>query len=97
MKTGASIPKTDLTNLKEPGGVCRGVAYQSVPNAPPATQACAQRIIWGTADRRLMAVDALTGHVCQDFGTNGPTTICETKLQTRRFEGFAGFRLRKEA
>lgn len=49
---------------------CRGVSYYAVPNAP-AGQACATRIIEGTLDARLIAVDAKTGQPCQDFGTNG--------------------------
>ncbi|HWW66321.1 MAG TPA: membrane-bound PQQ-dependent dehydrogenase, glucose/quinate/shikimate family [Sphingomonadaceae bacterium] len=49
---------------------CRGVAYYAVPNAP-ADQACATRIIFGTLDARLFALDARTGRPCQDFGSNG--------------------------
>jgi quinoprotein glucose dehydrogenase len=49
---------------------CRGVDYYSVPNAP-ANQICANRIIEGTLDARLIAVDAATGKPCPDFGTNG--------------------------
>jgi quinoprotein glucose dehydrogenase len=48
---------------------CRGVAYFS--NADAGTQACAQRIIEGTLDARLIAVDARTGVPCADFGDNG--------------------------
>ncbi len=49
---------------------CRGVAYYAVPNAA-ADSACAARIIWGTLDARLFAVDAKTGMPCADFGSNG--------------------------
>ncbi|WP_051768265.1 membrane-bound PQQ-dependent dehydrogenase, glucose/quinate/shikimate family [Sphingobium sp. DC-2] len=49
---------------------CRGVSYYAVPDAAPAT-ACARRIIWGTLDARLFAIDASTGKPCQDFGSNG--------------------------
>ncbi|PAL19599.1 membrane-bound PQQ-dependent dehydrogenase, glucose/quinate/shikimate family [Sphingopyxis sp. GW247-27LB] len=49
---------------------CRGVAYYAVPNAP-AAQACAARIIFGTLDARLFAIDAATGRPCADFGSNG--------------------------
>jgi len=49
---------------------CRGVVYYQVPNAP-ADQACATRIIEGTLDARLIAVDARNGKPCADFGTNG--------------------------
>ncbi len=49
---------------------CRGVAYYQVPGAS-AGQACATRIIEGTLDGRLIAVDARNGQLCQDFGTGG--------------------------
>ena len=53
---------------------CRGVAYYAVPNANPSS-ACASRIISGTLDARLIAVDAHTGAPCADFGTNGAVDI----------------------
>src|SRR3546814_518654 len=55
---------------------CRSVAYYAVPGAA-ATQSCARRIIFGTLDARLFALDSRTGRPCQDFGTNGQvdTTI----------------------
>jgi quinoprotein glucose dehydrogenase len=46
---------------------CRGVSYF----ASTGTQACANRIIEGTLDARLIAVDAATGVPCADFGDNG--------------------------
>ncbi|MBI1196574.1 MAG: membrane-bound PQQ-dependent dehydrogenase, glucose/quinate/shikimate family [Phenylobacterium sp.] len=49
---------------------CRGVAYYAVP-AAAAGQACATRIIWGTLDGRVIAVDAETGAPCADFGQGG--------------------------
>ena len=50
--------------------VCRGVAYYSVPDAT-AGQPCATRIIAGTLDARLIAVDARSGLPCQEFGDGG--------------------------
>ncbi|WJM26045.1 membrane-bound PQQ-dependent dehydrogenase, glucose/quinate/shikimate family [Novosphingobium resinovorum] len=49
---------------------CRGVSYFVVPGVP-ADQPCAQRIIYGTLDARLFAIDAHTGARCAAFGTNG--------------------------
>ena len=49
---------------------CRGVSYYVVPGAA-ADQACARRIIFGTLDARLFALDATTGQPCGDFGSNG--------------------------
>ena len=53
---------------------CRGVAYYSNPSAT-AGQACAERIIEGTLDMRLIAVDARSGQPCQDFGKNGSADL----------------------
>ena len=48
---------------------CRGVAYYRC-RARPRTL-CASRIIEGTLDSRLIAVDALTGKPCTDFNGTG--------------------------
>jgi quinoprotein glucose dehydrogenase len=56
------------------GATCRGVAYYSVPNAVPG-QACANRIVEGTMDARLLEVDAATGEPCADFGRNGQVNL----------------------
>src|SRR5262249_55863923 len=53
---------------------CRGVAFYSNPNAT-AGQVCAERIIEGTLDMRLIAVDAKSGQPCQDFGKNGSADL----------------------
>jgi quinoprotein glucose dehydrogenase len=53
---------------------CRGVAYFAVPDAP-ANEPCAHRIIEGTLDARLIAVDARTGRLCPGFGANGQVDI----------------------
>jgi quinoprotein glucose dehydrogenase len=49
---------------------CRGVAYYHVPGAA-ANSLCAGRIIEGTLDSRLIAVDALTGRPCTEFNGTG--------------------------
>ena len=58
------------------GATCRGVAYYEVPDAA-AGELCATRIIWPTLDARLIAVDAVTGQLCADFGTNGQVNLEE--------------------
>ncbi|MDY0934851.1 membrane-bound PQQ-dependent dehydrogenase, glucose/quinate/shikimate family [Pseudomonas viridiflava] len=51
---------------------CRGVSYYAAPTAQAAPAAqCAKRIIMATADARLVALDADTGKLCSDFGSNG--------------------------
>jgi quinoprotein glucose dehydrogenase len=58
------------------GATCRGVAYYKNPNASPDA-ICASRIIEGTLDSRLLAVDAQTGQLCTDFGRNGAVDLTE--------------------
>lgn len=53
---------------------CRGVSYYQAPGVP-AVAPCAARIIWGTLDARLFAIDARNGRRCSDFGTNGEADI----------------------
>lgn len=53
---------------------CRGVSYYAVPGADPAAQ-CSTRIIEGTLDGRIIAVDAKTGVPCPGFGQNGQVDI----------------------
>jgi quinoprotein glucose dehydrogenase len=53
---------------------CRGVSYYVVPGADPASP-CAQRIIEGTLDARLIAVDAHSGAPCAGFGQRGQVDI----------------------
>lgn len=50
------------------GGTCRGVTYYK---APGLTGACAERILYGTAAAKLIALDARTGELCADFGQGG--------------------------
>ncbi|MCS3758686.1 membrane-bound PQQ-dependent dehydrogenase, glucose/quinate/shikimate family [Bradyrhizobium centrosematis] len=49
---------------------CRGLAYYELPNADQGAT-CAQRIIEGTLDARLIAIDAKTGKRCETFGYDG--------------------------
>src|SRR3546814_1509784 len=76
-RTDTLFPYTTLFRSAIPyTAACRSVAYYAVPGAA-ATQSCARRIIFGTLDARLFALDSRTGRPCQDFGTNGQvdTTI----------------------
>ncbi|WP_176593872.1 membrane-bound PQQ-dependent dehydrogenase, glucose/quinate/shikimate family [Sphingobium sp. EM0848] len=52
---------------------CRGVAYHQA--ADPAIKACRSRILVGTIDGRMIALDAQTGQRCQDFGRNGEISL----------------------
>ncbi|MEO8224063.1 MAG: pyrroloquinoline quinone-dependent dehydrogenase [Gammaproteobacteria bacterium] len=53
---------------------CLGVTYWH-DVAAPTGKLCAHRILAGTNDRRLLAVDAATGKACADFGTNGQVDV----------------------
>jgi len=48
---------------------CRGVSYHEAP--ADYTGECSKRIITGTIDASLIAVDAMTGEPCANFGKNG--------------------------
>ncbi len=51
---------------------CRGVSHF---DAGPAVSQCRSRIIMGTMDARLIALDALTGEPCKDFGAAGTVAL----------------------
>lgn len=56
------------------GRTCRGVAHYKVPGA---TGACAERILTATNTAKLIALDATTGKLCQDFGNQGRVNLLE--------------------
>ena len=57
-------------------GASRGVSVWE--DATPGRQgACARRIFTGTLDARLLAIDAMTGKPCADFGTNGAVDLTQ--------------------
>jgi len=51
----------------------RGVSYWRAQTLNGA--ACEQRIVFGTFDARLIALDALTGKPCTDFGNKGSINL----------------------
>ena len=53
---------------------CRGVARYE---APQATGHCAKRIITATLDARMIALDALDGKPCEDFGQEGQIDLTQ--------------------
>lgn len=54
---------------------CRGVSYYEAPDEYDGE--CQQRILTATVDARLMAVDALTGERCVQFGELGEVNLTE--------------------
>lgn len=63
-------PKVDLSGNYANQLTCRGVSYWRDDKAD-AVDHCAARIFNNTNDARLIAVDALTGKLCGEFGNNG--------------------------
>ena len=61
------IDQTGVVNL-----ACRGVSYADTGQGQGP---CAKRIIQGTLDARLIALDALTGQPCAGFGRNGEVQL----------------------
>ena len=53
---------------------CRGLTYYE-SKVIPTGQACHSRIIVGTLDMRLLAVDTETGKACEGFGEHGQTNL----------------------
>lgn len=61
-------PHIDTDLERNEGFVSRGVAYW---RDEAATGACAARVLFGTVDARLFALDATSGRPCDDFGSDG--------------------------
>ncbi|MGH0031048.1 MAG: pyrroloquinoline quinone-dependent dehydrogenase [Myxococcota bacterium] len=65
---------------RETGGpyplTCRGVAYWE-EDEPRAGAACQRRILYGTKDAELIALDADSGLPCADFGDGGRVALRE--------------------
>ncbi len=53
---------------------CRGVALHEDPHAAPGAS-CRVRVLLGTMDLRLIALDAATGERCAGFGANGEVDL----------------------
>jgi quinoprotein glucose dehydrogenase/quinate dehydrogenase (quinone) len=63
-------PEVDETGLGML--VCRGVAFHET--RPPVAD-CPRRILLGTVDGRLLALDATTGKPCPGFGQDGAVSL----------------------
>jgi len=62
-------------------GKCRGVSYWqssdnlSGENRTGENRVCSERILTATHDRRLLAIDAHSGELCENFGDAGVVTL----------------------
>lgn len=74
--TGKEIWRTDPKIKPSLGnrGVCRGVSFFRTPDG---TSECPARLLYGTADNRLIALDAKTGRPCSGFGKGGAVDLRE--------------------
>lgn len=66
-------PQAKLPAKHEYAKTCRGVGYHQAPAS--YTGECPKRIVVGTVDARLIAVDATTGKRCSEFGINGSVDL----------------------
>jgi quinoprotein glucose dehydrogenase len=66
-------PRIDRTR-RYSEATSRGVSSWIDPTAEPTTP-CAHRIIVGTLDARLIALDGRTGRLCRDFGAGGKVDL----------------------
>lgn len=80
-------PKTKAVGMKK----CRGISAW-VDDLAPADASCKTRIFLGTADYRLIAIDATNGKPCSQFGVNGEVQMNSTKPEIFPGEVSAGSR-----
>jgi quinoprotein glucose dehydrogenase/quinate dehydrogenase (quinone) len=64
----------DVNTHGVPHLACRGVAYVAGTGSGAA---CDERLLMGTVDDRLVAIDRATGQPCADFGANGMVDLAE--------------------
>jgi quinoprotein glucose dehydrogenase len=77
--TGRQIWRFDPKSPVEyspPNSACRGVSYYHDPQAVSGAK-CENRIIWGTWDGKIFAVDAADGTLCEGFGTGGHVDLTQ--------------------
>lgn len=54
---------------------CRAVTFWQHPDPVKRQQFCQQRLLVATHDRRLIAVDSITGKLCTEFGEQGEVAL----------------------
>lgn len=66
-------PKTVAPAKHQYARTCRGISYHEAPTDYAGQ--CPKRIVTGTIDARLIAVDATSGELCTDFGIGGEVDL----------------------
>ncbi|MCG8669754.1 MAG: PQQ-binding-like beta-propeller repeat protein, partial [Pseudomonadales bacterium] len=69
-------PEVDDWRMHANMMICRGVTYWRDPRRT-ATGPCSARILMGTLDSRLIAIDLETGKRCEKFGNNGEIDLTD--------------------
>ncbi len=75
--TGAERWRYDPENETPPYGIlgnCRGVTYYHLPGRTKGEH-CAERIYTATTDARMIALDAISGQPCEEFGPGGQISL----------------------
>lgn len=69
-------PKIDMAlQDRNEGYVSRGVAYWRAQDRGQREALCGKRVLYGTIDARLLAIDANSGEPCEDFGDGGTVRL----------------------
>src|SRR5882724_10098930 len=88
-QTGAKLwefdAQVDLTKNRSEV-TSRGVSAWVEPKAK-AGQACRLRIVFGTLDGRLIALDGDTGKLCGDFGSTGQVDLTQDVALAKEWSG----------
>ncbi|WP_313958583.1 membrane-bound PQQ-dependent dehydrogenase, glucose/quinate/shikimate family [Novosphingobium sp. 9] len=69
---------------------CRGLAYHAAPanavdtQGKPVPAQCRQSVFLPTNDGRMIALDALTGRPCEDFGAHGTLNLNQSMNVTEK-------------
>jgi quinoprotein glucose dehydrogenase len=71
-------PDQKQTKLPDPHSrVCRGIAYWEAESEAERAGPCGRRILTATIDAELIAIDAVRGRACADFGQGGRVDLRE--------------------
>lgn len=70
-------PRIDTRVRYANGFNCRGVASWRAATVQAQAKPCGERVLTATNDRRLIALDARDGQLCQAFGRNGEVRVIE--------------------
>ncbi|MEE2782180.1 MAG: PQQ-binding-like beta-propeller repeat protein [Pseudomonadota bacterium] len=85
--TGEQRWRFDPENETMPWGIfgnCRGVTYYHIPDRSKGEH-CAERIYTATTDARMIALDAKSGKLCDEFGIDGQISLLAGMGEVKEF------------